>query len=133
MLKEEADVVTLSDCGAGVEELIAQLDSTDLQSVESRLTRHRILLGSRVEGQEEILSPHGVNLLLAGSSGGGKSTLAMGLLERLAERRYQYCVIDPEGDYETLEEAIILGNAQRAPMVEEVLPLLESAQNNAII
>ncbi len=133
MLKEQADVVTQSECGAGVEELIAQLVSTDLQAVESRLTRHHILLGSRVDGQEDFLPPYGVNLLLAGSSGGGKSTLAIGLLERLAERRYQYCVIDPEGDYETLEEAIVLGNAQRSPTVEEVLQLLESAQNNAVI
>jgi hypothetical protein len=133
MLKEQADVVTQSDCGAGVGELIEQLVSTDLGSVEPRLTRHHILLGSRVDGQEEFLSPYGVNLLLAGSSGGGKSTLAIGLLERLTERHYQYCVIDPEGDYETLEEAIALGNVQRAPTVEEVLQLLESAKNNAVI
>ena len=31
MLKEQADVVTQSDCGAGVEELIEQLVSTDLR------------------------------------------------------------------------------------------------------
>jgi hypothetical protein len=133
MLKEQADIVTQSDCGAGVEELIEQLVSTDLQSGEARLTRHHILLGSRVDGQEERLSPYGVNLLLAGASGGGKYTLALGLLERLTERRYQCCVIDPEGDYETFEEAIVLGNAQRAPMVEEVLQLLESSKNNVVI
>jgi hypothetical protein len=133
MLKEQADVVTQNQCGVGVEELIEQLISTDLRSVESRLTRHHILLGSRIDGQEELLSPYGATLLLAGSSGGGKSTLAIGLLERLAERHYQWCVIDPEGDYETLEGAIALGNAQRAPTVEEILQLLESAANNAVI
>jgi len=133
VLKEQADIVTHGDCGVGVEELIEQLVNTDLGFMESRLTRHHILLGSRVDDQEEFLSPYGVNLLLAGSSGGGKSTLAIGLLERLSERDYQYCVIDPEGDYETLEEAIALGNVQRAPTVEEVLQLLESAKNNAVI
>ena len=55
------------------------------------------------------------NLLLAGTSGSGKSTLATGLLERLGERGYQLCVIDPEGDYESFPQAIVLGTAQEVP------------------
>lgn len=27
----------------------------------------------------------------------------MGLLERIIQRKYQVCLIDPEGDYENLE------------------------------
>jgi hypothetical protein len=44
------------DCGAGVEELIEQLVSTDLGSVEPRLTRHHILPWLSVDGREEFLS-----------------------------------------------------------------------------
>jgi adenylylsulfate kinase-like enzyme len=49
-----------------------------------------------------------MNLFIAGPSGSGKSTVATGFLERLAEHEYQFCVIDPEGDYETLEGAVTL-------------------------
>jgi hypothetical protein len=54
-------------------------------------------------------------------------------LERLAERGYQFCVIDPEGDYEPSEDAVVLGNAQRPPAVEEVLQLLETPSGGVII
>ena len=36
---------------------------------------------------------------LVGPSGSGKSTLTAGVLERLADCEYQFCVVDPEGDY----------------------------------
>ncbi|HEV8714846.1 MAG TPA: HAD-IIB family hydrolase [Candidatus Binatia bacterium] len=133
MLKEEADYVTQGEGSAGVIELIKQLVKDDLGTWEPKLTRHHILLGTRAEGQEEFIQPYGVNLLLAGSSGGGKSTLAVGLLERLAEQGYQFCVIDPEGDYEHLDGAVVLGNAERAPSADEVLQVLETPDGNAVI
>ena len=45
-------------------------------------------------------------------SGGGKSTVATGLLERFLERGFQFCVIDPEGDYAEFENAVTLGDAK---------------------
>ncbi|HJU03952.1 MAG TPA: HAD-IIB family hydrolase, partial [Nitrospiraceae bacterium] len=134
MLKEAADWVTPSDHGAGVVELIHEIVADDLRRVESRLTRHHVVLGTREDGEEEVrISPYGMNLLLAGTSGSGKSTVATGLLERLAERAYQFCIIDPEGDYESFERAVVLGNNQRAPSAEEVLQLLEKPESNAVI
>jgi hypothetical protein len=35
------------------------------------------------------------------------------------------CIIDPEGDYSTLQAVVSLGNQQRAPSVNEVLSILE--------
>jgi hypothetical protein len=133
MVKEEADYVAQGEGSLGVIELIDQLVKDDLRAVEAKLTRHDILLGSRPSGEAEYIPAYGTNLLLAGPSGGGKSTLAVGLLERIAEQHYQFCVIDPEGDYETLEGAVVLGNAQRAPTVDEVLQLVESPDNNVVI
>jgi HAD superfamily hydrolase (TIGR01484 family) len=133
MLKEAADWVTKADHGAGVVELINELVADDLRRMESRLLRHHILLGTDERGEEIRVSPYGMNLLLAGSSGSGKSTLATGVLERLAEQRYQFCIIDPEGDYESFEGAIILGNAQRAPNVTEILQLLENPDADAVV
>ena len=62
------------------------------------------------------LPPHGLNVLIAGPSGSGKSTTATGLLERLEEHRYQFCIIDPEGDYEAFEGAVTVGDPQRGPI-----------------
>jgi hypothetical protein len=71
--------------------------------------------------------------LIAGPSGVGKSTLAGGFLERLAERGYQFCIIDPEGDYSNFEGAIVLGENRRAPNVDEVLDLLNQPSQNVVV
>ena len=57
-------------------------------------------------------------MLVAGTSGSGKSTITTGILERLAEQGYQFVVVDPEGDYSTLEGAVVLGDPQQAPTVD---------------
>ena len=72
-------------------------------------------------------------MLVAGSSGSGKSTLTTGVLERLAEASYQFVIIDPEGDYSSLEEAVVLGDPKRAPPFEEVLGVLEAPGRNAVV
>jgi hypothetical protein len=77
--------------------------------------------------------PYGGGLLVAGTSGGGKSTLTTGLLERLAEHRYQFCVIDPEGDYEGLEGALVLGDRQQPPSAEQVLKALAAPDENLVV
>jgi hypothetical protein len=88
-VKERADVVLARDHGAGVVELIGQLEADDLASVEPNLTRNHVLLGTRDDGREVSIPPYGRSVLVAGTSGSGKSTLTTGLLERLAEAKYQ--------------------------------------------
>jgi hydroxymethylpyrimidine pyrophosphatase-like HAD family hydrolase len=132
-VKERADVVLPSDNGVGVVELIDELVENDFRMHEPQLTRHHILLGTREGGEEVQLSPSGVNLLLAGTSGSGKSTLATGFLERLAERGYQLCIIDPEGDYENMEAAVVVGDNTRPPSIAEVLRLLENPAHNVVV
>lgn len=132
-LKETADYVTAGDDGEGVREVIDALLSSDLHEIDRSITRHHLLLGHRPGGDEFRVPPFGVNLLLSGPSGSGKSTLASGLLERLAEARYQYCVIDPEGDQEALEDAVSLGNGQRPVTVPEAVKLLSGPGQNAVI
>lgn len=132
-VKEKADFVTRGDHGLGVIELIDEIIADDLRNREDRLTRHHIVLGTRESGEEVRIKPYGTNLLLAGSSGGGKSTLATGILERLSEQKYQFCVIDPEGDYESFEGAVTFGSRQRAPDMDEVIRLLKDPSDNAVI
>jgi hypothetical protein len=132
-VKEQADWVTQGDHGAGVIELCEALLRDDLCELEPRLKRHGILLGARATGEEVRLQPYGVNILIAGPSGVGKSTLAGGFLERLAERAYQYCIIDPEGDYSTFEGAVVLGDNRRAPNPDEIFELLEQPSQNVVV
>jgi HAD superfamily hydrolase (TIGR01484 family) len=132
-LKETADLVTKGDHGDGVIEIADALIADDLKGAEPRLTRHHLLLGTDPEGLEVRIPPYGANVLLVGTSGSGKSTLATALLERLAESEYTYCVIDPEGDYETLPGAVGLGSPERPASDEEILRLLGKSGESAIV
>lgn len=132
-LKETADFTTRADHGAGVAELIDELVASDLTERENRLTRHHLLLGKREDGAEFRVPPYGRNLLIVGTSGSGKSTLATALLERLTESKYSFCVIDPEGDYETVEGAVCLGTPSRPPGIDEVVQLFTNPQTSAVI
>jgi HAD superfamily hydrolase (TIGR01484 family) len=133
MVKERADFVTIGDHGAGVVELIDKLIISDMSELEPLLTRHEILLGTREDEQEVRLKPYGMNVLLTGTSGSGKSTIATSFLERLVEHGYQFCIIDPEGDYQNFEGALLLGDTKRAPLVDEVCNLLEKPEQNVIV
>jgi HAD superfamily hydrolase (TIGR01484 family) len=133
MLKERADWVTRGGHGAGVAELIDALLANDLQELEPRLGRHHILLGTRDDGTEIRRPSYGGSMLLAGSSGSGKSTLATGFLEQLAAHGYQFCIIDPEGDYEAFAGAVCLGDSEHEPRVDELLELLEKPEQHLVV
>ncbi len=133
MLKETADRTTVGDHGHGVIELINELVENDLAVADRSVARHRIALGTQENGGDITFHPARQNLLLAGTSGSGKSTLATGLLERLGERGYQLCVIDPEGDYENFPQAIVLGTAQDGPSHAEVLTALAYPNNHVVV
>jgi hypothetical protein len=131
-LQERADWVTQRDHGGGVIECIQQLLASDLRDLDSQLARHEIPLGTRADGQEARLTPS-ENILLAGASQGGKTTLATGVCERFMARGYQVCIIDPEGDYAELDDAVVLGDSTRVPSPEEVLALLQKPDQNVVV
>ncbi len=132
IVKERADFVTSADHGAGVAELIDMILADDLAGLDPRLTRHHVLLGRTEDGTEVRVKPY-ESVLIAGTSGAGKSTMATGLLERLAELGYQFCIIDPEGDYTTFEKAIVLGDPHRPPNINEILKVLEQPDENVAV
>jgi len=131
-LKERVDWVTKEGHGDGTRELIQALIATDLSFLESKL-HHKVLLGKRTDGSDVWIRPYGRNILIAGTSGSGKSGLAMGFLERLTEQGYQFLIVDPEGDYSTFHEGVILGDDQRPPSVSEVLDVLAKPDQNAVV
>ena len=134
-LKEQADWTTSGARGAGVEELIASLLKDDLRMVEPRLTRHHILLGTDKTHPDEpvTLRPYCTSLLVAGSVKSGKSSLTLGILERLADAGYQYCLIDPEGDYEAMPGAVNLGSERHTPTADEVMHVLARPDQNVAV
>src|SRR5438874_2797828 len=130
-VKQKADLVTNAHHGAGVEELIEELLKDDLAARLSSVTRRGILLGrAKNESQRTVWLPSlGQSVLVAGPSGSGKSMTITGILERMADAAYQFCLFDPEGDYEGFEAAINLGNAHCVPPANEILSILERMQN----
>jgi hydroxymethylpyrimidine pyrophosphatase-like HAD family hydrolase len=132
-VKEIAAFVTAGENGNGVVELIDELIANDLCRVEGTLEQHLIALGTRADGTPVQLAPYGHNMLIAGPSGSGKSSLAAGIVERLIEKDYQVCLVDPEGDYGTLRDVVALGNQWRAPSIGEVLSILEDPKVNLSI
>ena len=131
-VKDTADIVTTEDHGKGVSQLITGMLRNDLTDVDKRLTRHYLAVGK--SGDDEIrLPPYTNAVLICGPSASGKSTVATRIVESLIEQRYQFCLIDPEGDYEKFEGAVVFGGPQSPPPREEVLRLLDNAMSNAVV
>jgi len=138
-LKEKADMVTRGDHGAGVVELIDELLKDDLRAFDERLERSAIVVGT-MEGQEagsgateggvEVrIVPNRNSVLVAGASASGKSSAVAGMLEECEERGYQFCLIDPEGDFEGFAGALAIGSPSEKPDADMVGKALESPQS----
>lgn len=130
-IKERADINTKGDHGEGIEEMIEMLLEDEFASL--KLTRHNLLLGKDLDEQDVVYEPLGTNILIAGPSGGGKSTAALGILDTLSQADYQFCLIDPEGDYQAFDEAIVLGDTKRVPSTDEVLQLFATPDRSAVV
>ena len=131
-VKKAAAWTTSADHGAGVIELIDALLADDLVSLEPRLGR-RITVGRSRDGHNFELPSYRPAILLAGTSGSGKSTFATSLIERFIESQYQFCVIDPEGDYAALESTVVLGDPHRVPALTEVSSVLVKRETNLVV
>jgi HAD superfamily hydrolase (TIGR01484 family) len=128
-VKDTANLVMRGARGKGVEQLIDKMIQHDHAIVSRR--HDGIVLGS-AGGDEIYLSPTDT-VLIAGSSGIGKSTLATALTERFVESKFQFCIFDPEGDYDGLEGAVRLGDGSSAPTKAQVLDLIAKADSNIVV
>jgi hypothetical protein len=132
MLKDRADWVTAGARGEGVIELVEAMLASDLRELEPRLTRAEIEIGHA--GDDPVtVHAYGRRLLLCGTSGSGKSTLTTGLLERLVDKHYQFCLIDPEGDYAAFEDTILVGDEQTVPKNDEIVELLVGGDKSVVV
>ncbi|WP_431210591.1 hypothetical protein ACQ86N_32080 [Puia sp. P3] len=63
----------------------------------------------------------------------GKTTFTIAIIEGFMKKGYQYCLIDPEGDYRELPGATVIGNERSLPPVDEIEQLLKDPSRNLVI
>jgi hydroxymethylpyrimidine pyrophosphatase-like HAD family hydrolase len=132
-VKEAADLVTKGERGEGVTELVDRMIESDLAELAPQLGNRKIVLGTRQDGSVVGLDPFETNLLISGSSGAGKSSIVVGLLERFAEAGYQFCLVDPEGDYLAMPGAVRLGDEDHKPSFEEISQVLANPDQSVVV
>ena len=131
-VKDTADLVTKGARGAGVMELIELLTKKDADAFGTALKHGAVEIGRYPDGRPLLIHPHSRGAMIAGLSGGGKSTIAQSILERIAARAFQTWVIDPEGDYADSRLATVIGDAKAPPRLPEVLKALEEPERSVV-
>jgi hypothetical protein len=125
-LKDRADVVLRGAAEDGVVELIEAILADDLRTLASRGTRHDIVAGVDERGRPVAVAPTAGPLFFAG-------TAAAEFVRAAIERRYQCCIVDPQGEYAHLQRAVRLGDAQRAPAADEVVRALANPGEQIVV
>lgn len=134
-LQASADVTLAGDGPAAVGDYVRQL------AIAGRLprplrARRRLLLGHLEDGREFSLAVRGRNVLVTGDAKSGKSWVAGLLCEQLILHGYCVCVIDPEGDYGSLEGlpgVTVLGREEAPPTPRELLRALRYPDRSVVI
>jgi hydroxymethylpyrimidine pyrophosphatase-like HAD family hydrolase len=134
-LKASADYVLPGDGPRAVAEYVRAL--ANRRRVPAPLkTRRRLLLGHADDGQPFALAVRGRNVLVAGDVKSGKSWVTGLLCEQLILYGYCLCVLDPEGDYASLESlpgVVVFGGANPLPRPMELLRAMRHADVSVVI
>jgi hypothetical protein len=99
-------------------------------------TRRRLTLGHSEDGRPFALAIRGRNVLVAGDTKSGKSWVTGLLCEQQILYGYSLCVLDPEGDYTSLEAlpgVVVFGGADPLPRPRELLRALRHADVSVVI
>lgn len=134
-LQASADVVL---AGAGPPSVAAYLRtiSGPRQLPVAPRARRRLLLGHFADGREFSLAVRGRNALVTGDAKSGKSWVAGLLCEQLILHGYCVCVIDPEGDYGSLEAlpgVTRLGGEDPPPTPRDLLRALRYPDRSVVV
>jgi hydroxymethylpyrimidine pyrophosphatase-like HAD family hydrolase len=134
-LQAAADLTLSGDGTSAVAAYLRELtDSGHLPAAVQG--RRRLLLGHTEDGREFLLAARGRNVLIAGDSRSGKSWIAGLLSEQLILHGYCVCVIDPEGDYRSLEAlpgVTVLGGEDPPPTPRDLIRALRYPDRSVVI
>ncbi|MDP2052824.1 MAG: HAD hydrolase family protein, partial [Acidobacteriota bacterium] len=134
-LRETADLTLAGDGTAAVAAYLRDLAETGRLPPAAH-GRRRLLLGYGEDGREFSLAARGRNVLIAGDTKSGKSWVAGLLCEQLILHGYCLCVIDPEGDYRSLEAlpgVTILGGEDPPPTPRDLIRALRYPDRSVVI
>ncbi len=134
-LKASADYVLPGDGPAAVADYMRELAKSRQISVPLK-TRRSLLLGYTDSGQPMALAVRGRTLLVSGDTKSGKSWVAGLLCEQLILYGYSLLIIDPEGDYTSLEAlpgVMVFGGPDPLPLPRDLLRALRHADVSVVI
>jgi hypothetical protein len=134
-LQDAADHVLEGDSPRALAGFLRMLAAHDIIPV-APTTRHRLLLGHSADGRPLTLAVRGRNVLIAGDPKSGKSWVTGLLCEQLILLNYSVCVLDPEGDYtslETLPGVVVFGGPDPLPKPRDLLRALRHADTSIVI
>jgi len=134
-LQDVADEVLPGKGPAAVADYLRRL--ADIRELPMPLkTRRRLLLGHGDDGQPFSLAVRGRGVLVAGDTKSGKSWVAGLLCEQLILAGYCLCVLDPEGDYVSLEAlpgVTVFGGADPLPRPRDLVRALRHPDASVVI
>ena len=134
-LRAAADLIVSGSGPAAVAPVIRALAESRLLPMTPR-ARRRLRFGYTPDGQEFSLAVRGRNILVAGDAKSGKSWAAGLLCEQLILHGYSICIIDPEGDYRSLEALPgvgVIGGEGPPPAPRELVRALRYPDRSVIV
>jgi hydroxymethylpyrimidine pyrophosphatase-like HAD family hydrolase len=134
-LRAAADTVVAGSGPRGVAEYVQTLAGSGRIPIPAR-ARRRLRLGYTEDAREFSLAVRGRNVLVAGDAKSGKSWVAGLLCEQLILHGYCVCVIDPEGDYTSLDAlpgVTVLGGDDPPPSPSDLLRMLRYPDRSLVI
>jgi hypothetical protein len=134
-LQAASDFVIAGNDPSAVAAFITRVAASGRLPVPVR-ARRRLLIGHTEDDREFSLGVRGRNVLIVGETNSGKSWLAGLLCERLILHGYSLCVIDPEGDYRTLDAlpgVRVLGGEEPPPAPRALLHALRYPDRSVVI
>ena len=113
-----------------------RLTAHEMRLPPDRIVRFRVSLGAGENGRAVELSILGRNVVVSGDPRSGKSWVTELMCEKLILQGYCVCVIDPEGDYRTLESlpgVVVFGGDDPPPQLPDLTRTLRHPEMSAVI